>query len=67
MILCVNGAEKKFTERVENAEHLLRLLNVKTKMAAVEVNGQIISPDLFCSTVLNEGDRVEIVSFVGGG
>ncbi len=67
MMLRVNGEEKNFTEKVANAEHLLMLLNVKTKMAAVEVNGRIISPEMFFKTALSEGDKVEIVSFVGGG
>jgi len=48
-------------------EQLLELLNVKIRMAAVEINGHIITPELFEKTVLNEWDVVEIVSFVGGG
>ncbi len=34
---------------------------------AVEINGEIISKALYTQTVLNDGDTVEIVGFVGGG
>ncbi len=33
----------------------------------VEINGVIVSPGSYASTVFKNGDRVEIVSFVGGG
>ncbi len=33
----------------------------------VEINGVIISPDLYASTTFKDGDHVEVVSFVGGG
>lgn len=34
---------------------------------AVELNEKIISKTEYESTVLRDGDRVEIISFVGGG
>lgn len=34
---------------------------------AVEINGDIIPKKNYGSTILHDGDRVEIVSFVGGG
>lgn len=34
---------------------------------AVERNGDIVPKRAYSETVLNEGDRIEIVSFVGGG
>jgi sulfur carrier protein len=36
-------------------------------VAAVEVNMEIIRKKDFDSTALRDGDRVEIVNFVGGG
>lgn len=38
-----------------------------TKRVAVELNGDILPKSQYESTVLNDGDCVEIVSFVGGG
>jgi thiamine biosynthesis protein ThiS len=67
MILRVNGKEKTFSAKPENVTQLLDALGVKTQLAAVEINGDIVSSDLFPQTTLHEGDKIEIVSFVGGG
>ncbi|MCH5183880.1 MAG: sulfur carrier protein ThiS [Oscillospiraceae bacterium] len=37
------------------------------KRIAVERNGEIVPKAQYAETVLADGDRVEIVSFVGGG
>ena len=37
------------------------------KRVAVEINGNIVPKAQYADTILNDGDRVEIVSFVGGG
>jgi len=34
---------------------------------AVECNGEIIPKAAYADKVLNDGDKIEIVSFVGGG
>ena len=37
------------------------------KRIAVELNGEIVPKAMYGETVLEDGDCVEIVSFVGGG
>ena len=37
------------------------------KQIAVERNGEIVFKSQYAETVLGDGDRIEIVSFVGGG
>ncbi len=37
------------------------------RRVAVELNGEIVPKSRYESTRLRDGDRVEIVSFVGGG
>jgi sulfur carrier protein len=46
---------------------LLRELAIRDERVAVEVNLEVIRRDKRQERVLSEGDRVEIVSFVGGG
>jgi thiamine biosynthesis protein ThiS len=46
---------------------LLALLAIKPERVAVEVNRRIVKRTLWEETVLSEGDKVEIVQFVGGG
>ncbi len=41
--------------------------NLAVTRIAVELNGEILPKDKYDKTVLIEGDRVEIVNFVGGG
>lgn len=38
-----------------------------TKRIAIEINGEIVPKTQYDSTVLQQGDVVEVVSFVGGG
>jgi sulfur carrier protein len=46
---------------------LLEELNVQPDRVAVELNLQILDRQEFAQRGLNEGDRVEIISFIGGG
>jgi sulfur carrier protein len=46
---------------------LLRELSLDPVRVAVELNLEIVAKPDYESTALNEGDRVEIVHFVGGG
>ena len=41
--------------------------NYDPKRIAVERNGEIVPKAKYGETVLEDGDKVEIVSFVGGG
>jgi thiamine biosynthesis protein ThiS len=46
---------------------LLRELEIKTERVAVELNLEILDRTDFERRNLQEGDRVEILSFIGGG
>ena len=46
---------------------LLRELEIKTERVAVELNLEILDRKDFESRSLRQGDRVEILSFIGGG
>jgi len=45
----------------------LRTLDIDPKRVAVELNLEILPKADYESTLLNDGDRIEIVQFVGGG
>lgn len=38
-----------------------------TARIAVEINDDIVPKAVYENTILNDGDKVEVVSFVGGG
>lgn len=52
--------ERPLLEVLEEAGYLV-------KRVAVEINGEIISRSHLEETVVRDGDRIEVVSFVGGG
>ncbi len=46
---------------------LTETLGLKKERIAAELNGEIIPKASYDSTILSEGDNLEIVNFVGGG
>ena len=46
---------------------LLQDLNIKIERVAVELNSEILDRAAFGEQRLRDGDRVEILSFIGGG
>ncbi|MCC7418417.1 MAG: sulfur carrier protein ThiS [Acidobacteria bacterium] len=46
---------------------LLALLEIDERRVAVEHNLAVVKRPLFQSTIVYEGDAIEIVNFVGGG
>ena len=69
MKIKVNGKEKKI--ELENDKALLsstlELLGYKQNTIVVELNDLIINSTKWENKILKEGDRLEIVSIVGGG
>lgn len=62
----VNGEPMAVADRM-TVQGLLESLSIRSERVAVEVNLDVIRRDARQSHVLSEGDRVEVVSFVGGG
>ena len=69
MKISVNGKEKKIELENEKAllSSTLELLGYKQNTVVVEVNDFIINSKKWDSEILKEGDKLEIVSIVGGG
>ncbi len=65
MRLVINGEERNLT--AANLEALIEELGMKGDRVAVEVNREIVPREKWSATALKDGDRLEIVHFVGGG
>lgn len=63
--LTINGQPQSCNAATIDA--LLCHLNLAHSQVAIELNGTIIPRDAFGDTALQDGDRLEIVRFVGGG
>ena len=48
-------------------EGLLEHLGYKPQLVVVELNGEIISPEVWTNTKIKHGDCLEVVTIVGGG
>lgn len=66
MNLFVNGEPASLPDAA-TVEGLLEQLGLPQKGVAVERNREIIPKSLYAKIPLAEGDRIEIVQFVGGG
>jgi sulfur carrier protein len=69
MKLRINGEERDFGRSPAplTLAALVELLGMKADRVAVELNLSIVPRDRWAETPLNDGDRLEIVHFVGGG
>ncbi|HEY2707546.1 MAG TPA: sulfur carrier protein ThiS [Caulobacteraceae bacterium] len=66
MRLTVNGEAREVAAGA-TIEALVALLGLDRRKLAVERNLEIVPRSLFAATALADGDRIEIVAFVGGG
>lgn len=66
MRLSINGEEKSFPDGLSLAQ-LIEQLGMKGDRVAVELNREIVARAVWAGTQLRDGDRLEIVHFVGGG
>ena len=66
MKLQVNGEERDLPGAL-SLSALLEQLGMQADRVAVELNREIVARERWPATELREGDRLEIVHFVGGG
>jgi thiamine biosynthesis protein ThiS len=66
VFISVNGEPHELLHPLTIAE-LLASLAIDPRRVAVVHNLEIIRRQAFVDTTIREGDRIEIVSFVGGG
>ena len=66
MTVIVNGNERSIDEGATLLA-LLKVLELEGKVMAAAVNMEIVKQDAWDKHVLNEGDKLELLDFVGGG
>lgn len=64
--LTINGELKRFDAPL-SVDGLLAALGVEPRKVAIERNLEIVPKSIYGATRLADGDRIEIVQFVGGG
>ena len=66
MKLTVNG-EERVLEAGATLARLVRELAIEGRPIAIELNRKVVPRDRYGEVLLAEGDRLEIVTLVGGG
>ena len=69
MKLTINGRDREFSELDSNPKllQLIELLQLKPDRVAIERNGEIVPRGTWSQVSLDDGDKLEVVQFVGGG
>jgi thiamine biosynthesis protein ThiS len=62
----LNGETREVADE-STVESLIASLELEPARVAIELNGNVLRRKDWTETTLHDGDRVEIVHFVGGG
>lgn len=65
MNITVNGKQESIS--ADTLMAYVREKGLKTGALVVELNGRVIGADQWQQTALHDGDKLELLSFVGGG
>ena len=65
-MITVNGKQIQLTSEMSVADYLEQK-NYQINRIAVEMNEEILPKYSYSETMLKDGDRLEVVTFVGGG
>ena len=65
MLITLNGEERRIG--AGDVAALVAELGLDVRKVAVERNLEIVPRSTYADTALAEGDRIEIVTFIGGG
>jgi thiamine biosynthesis protein ThiS len=66
VLLTINGEQRDVSDDA-SLDDMVRLLELPRERIAIELNHTVIRRAEWPATKLREGDKVEIVHFVGGG
>ena len=66
MIVIVNGESREFKDGSTLGD-ILKELNIEDKVMAAAVNMQIVKKDNWKNYEVKDGDKLELLDFVGGG
>jgi sulfur carrier protein len=67
MTVFINGKEVVLTRDSNTILSLIDRYDLNPMVVIVERNKEIVGKESYESTMLEEGDRIELVHFVGGG
>lgn len=67
MQLVINGQQVTVENQINCVKDLLNHFKLQDRIVVVEQNGEIVEKEQYHVQRVNDGDKIEIVQFVGGG
>ncbi len=67
MQIILNGKPEVLNKDTNTVHDLLNNLGIKQNNVAVEINLELVPRSLYQSHQIKDGDKIEIIHFVGGG
>ncbi len=66
MNLLINGKQKEFSQDT-TVDEVISTLGIIPETIVVELNQSLLQPEAYGERRLKEGDKLELIRFVGGG
>ena len=63
----VNGKDQTLASEISISELLVQNSVAQPDMVSIQVNGKFINKEAYASTIVNHGDEVDFLYFMGGG
>ena len=67
MRILLNNREEEFTSKSISVSEMLILKKFSYKMRIIKINGILISKDQYDSTIIHDGDDVQMLYLMSGG
>jgi thiamine biosynthesis protein ThiS len=67
MKILLNNREEEFRNEAISVSEMLALKNFSFKMRIIKVNGLLISKEKYDSTIIHDGDNVQMLYLMSGG
>jgi thiamine biosynthesis protein ThiS len=67
MKIILNGREEEFKREAMSVSEMLDLKKFSFRMRIIKINGKLISRDDYGSSIINNGDNVQMLYLMSGG
>jgi sulfur carrier protein len=67
MKILLNNREEEFSNEEISVNEMLDLKNFSFKMRIIKINGLLISKEKYDSTIIHDGDNVQMLYLMSGG
>ncbi|GHH99258.1 sulfur carrier protein ThiS [Neobacillus kokaensis] len=67
MTIQLNGLHVEIPENIRNVDDLLKHYQLENRIVIIELNNEIADKSKYTELPIADGDKVEMIHFVGGG